>query len=83
MGVPGHFYGNTNALESPCHVSKIFGTESRNFVKKPFNKKIFFPKKEKNNYKSSRCASGRQVKDQARQTMLHCEKIIFFVAICV
>ena len=25
----------------------ILGTESRNFVKKPFNKKNFFPKKEK------------------------------------
>ena len=59
MGVLGHFYGKYK--------------RSKNFVKKPFNKKNLFPKKEKSFYKSSPCASGRQV---------HCEKINFFHHLC-
>ena len=41
--------------------------------------KIFFPKKEKKNYKSSRCASGRQVKDQAPTKQCAPRKNNFFL----
>ena len=45
------FWSISTEIQAPqtylCHVIKNLGTEPQNFVKKPFNKKIFFPKKEK------------------------------------